>query len=212
MDAIEKSARGRKEKAVGIDLGLRNLMTLHTGVMINHHPSLPRLKHNLKVLTKRLEGQVPGSKRWYETLRVIDKTKRHMENCQIDYANKLAHTLTKHYRVICVEADPAKGTLSPSAENEIYIANWSLLRTILRKKCKEMGCTYVDVSPFFTSQTCSKCGNRQKIGVGVRTYDCPKCGLTLDRDINAAINLKRKGLEKLNRQRKAQAKLGQAPF
>lgn len=213
MDKIAKANGGRrKEKAIGIDLGLRNLIVMSNGVSIGHHPSLPRLKYNLRVFGHKLEGQETGSKRWYETLRIINKTKAELERCQQDYANKLAHMLCKHYKTICIEAPISGGTIKQEVENDIYIANWDMVRATIKKKCLETGTAYVEVAPFYTTQTCSKCGERQKLALGDRTYNCPKCGLSLDRDINAAINLKRKGLEKLKRQQKAREKLGFPPF
>lgn len=213
MEHIERATRGRrKQRAIGIDLGLKNLLTLSSGVQINHHPALPRLKHNLTHWMKKLEGQEVGSKRWFETVRIIEKTKQEIENCQQDHANKIAHSLTKHYKVILIEGEIHGGTISQDVENDIYIANWPMLRNTIRKKCKETGAAYVEVAPYFTTQTCSKCGTRQKLALGDRTYNCPSCGLTLDRDTNAALNIKRKGLEKLNRQARAKDQLGPAPF
>jgi len=213
MDQIERAHRGKKKvRSVGIDVGLKNLLTLSSGLCINHHPSLPRLKHNLRVWISKLEGQQAGSKRWFETVRIIDKTKRQIEQCQQDHANKIAASLVRHYKIICIEGPINGGTITPEVESDIYIANWDQLRRTIKKKCQETGVLYIEVSPFYTTQTCSRCQNRQKMPLGERQYRCPACGLVLDRDCNAAINIRRKGLEKLERQRKAQEKVGFPPF
>jgi putative transposase len=213
MEKIERSNRGRRrQRAIGIDLGLKNLLTLSTGVQIDHHPSLPRLKYNLSHWLDKLEGQELGSKRWFETIRIIEKTKQQIENCQQDYANKIAHSLCKHYKVIIIEGEIHGGTIAQQVENDIYIANWPMLRAAIKKKCLETGAVYVEVAPYFTSQECMRCHKRQKLALGDRTYHCPHCGLTIDRDVNAANNIRRKGIEKLSRQRKTQDRVGFPPF
>lgn len=195
-------------------MGVRNLLILSNGVAIQQHPSLPRLRHNLKEWKEKLAGQEPGSRRWHETLRIIAKTEEQIYRCQQDYAAKIAATLCRHYRVICIEAT----TIGPIIEkNEEYFdavrdARWDLVTEAIRKKARETNRTFVEVAPFFTTQTCSRCQQRTKMPLGARTYDCPHCGLSIDRDTNAAINIRKKGIDKLNRQQKSLEKQRNAPF
>ena len=71
---------------------------------------------------------------------------------------------------------------------------WGYFRTRLHVKAAEAGRVVVEVDPAYTSQTCSSCGQRfpERIDLSVRTVSCP-CGLVLDRDVNAAINILRLG-------------------
>ena len=75
---------------------------------------------------------------------------------------------------------------------------WGLFTTLLEYKMKDRGKELVRVDKFFpSSQLCSNCGHRQKLELGERTYRCPHCGMVMDRDYNAAINIRNEGLNVL---------------
>ena len=65
----------------------------------------------------------------------------------------------------------------------------------LKYKLEERGKAFVKIDKFFaSSQICSCCKNKQKMPLKIRTYNCPVCGNTIDRDLNAAINIKNEGV------------------
>jgi putative transposase len=72
-------------------------------------------------------------------------------------------------------------------------AGWAQFRTILEGKAAYAGRRVVAVPPAYTSQDCSGCGERVRKSLSVRTHICPRCGLVLDRDENAALNIRRAG-------------------
>jgi putative transposase len=72
-------------------------------------------------------------------------------------------------------------------------AGWYAFRTILAAKAACAGRRVLAVSPAYTSQECSGCGALVQKSLSVRTHVCPSCGLILDRDENAAINMQRAG-------------------
>ena len=82
------------------------------------------------------------------------------------------------------------GNLSKS----IYDQGWSKLVGFVEYKSRCDGKTFLKVNPAYTSQTCSSCGKRKKLSLKERTYECVSCGLNMDRDHNAAINILNKGL------------------
>ena len=67
---------------------------------------------------------------------------------------------------------------------------WGCFDTTMRHKAEKAGVPYETVSPAFTSTDCSRCGHRQAMPLEVRVYVCPRCGLRLDRDVNAALNIR----------------------
>ncbi len=76
-------------------------------------------------------------------------------------------------------------------------ASWSAFFSQLAAKAEEAGRTLVKVNPASTSQTCSTCGHRQKMPLSERVFDCPCCHAHLDRDLNAALNIRALGLQSI---------------
>ncbi|HEY6284753.1 MAG TPA: transposase [Ktedonobacteraceae bacterium] len=78
-------------------------------------------------------------------------------------------------------------------------AAWSAFMETLLAKAEEAGRTVVRVNPAYTSQTCSACRHRQEMPLSVRVYECPYCGLAIDRDHNASKNILEEALEAVGR-------------
>lgn len=143
-----------------------------------------------------------GSNRYLETARIIEATKRKIADAQKDHADKIAAVLCKRYKVICIEAiniGPHILTNEPYRE-AVQRANWPQVVMSIKRKALQTNVRVVEVPPHYTSQTCSKCGERHKLELHERNYECAKCGLSLDRDVNAALVIKKKGLAKLSKQ------------
>ena len=89
--------------------------------------------------------------------------------------------------------EPGKNVAAKSGLNRsIQEQTWGLLRQQLAYKAEWAGRRFVEVDPRYTSQDCSRCGARHNPGKSER-YDCPTCGVSLDRDVNAAVNILRAG-------------------
>jgi putative transposase len=71
----------------------------------------------------------------------------------------------------------------------IHDAAWSQFTSLLSYKAAWAGRRFVAVNPAYTSQDCSGCGHRQMLSLAERTYTCPCCGLAIDRDLNASLNI-----------------------
>lgn len=189
------------QRAIGIDLGIRDLLTLSNGIKIHQHKSVADLYKRLDQHERHLSEQVAGSNRSKETERLIASTKEKIRNAQQDHADKIAHLLCNLYKVICIE----KITIGPHIlTNEPYKraverANWPIVVAAIKRRAQVTGTKVVEVSPQYTSQTCSRCGNRQKLELHQRVYECPNCGLSIDRDVGAALNIKKKGVAKLTK-------------
>jgi len=76
-------------------------------------------------------------------------------------------------------------------------ASWSAFFAQLFAKAEEAGRRAIKVNPAYTSQTCSRCHHRQVMSLSERTYHCPCCLLSIDRDLNAALNIRGLGLQAL---------------
>jgi len=111
-----------------------------------------------------------------------------------DFQHKTARALLKQYDTIYLEDLQVRNMVrNPHLAKSISDASWGQFRTILAAKAACAGRRVVAVPPAYTSQDCSGCGERVLKSLSVRTHVCPACGLVLDRDQNAALNILRAG-------------------
>jgi putative transposase len=112
-----------------------------------------------------------------------------------DFAHKVADNLVKNYGRIAVEDLRIKNMVrNHHLAHSISDAGWGQFLNILSYKAEYAGREFVQVNPNGTSQICSGCGATVKKSLSTRVHNCPACGLSLNRDFNAALNIKRLGL------------------
>jgi putative transposase len=98
--------------------------------------------------------------------------------------------LVKRFGLIALEALVVRNLVkNPTLAKRIADAAWSSCFAQLLGKAAEAGQAVVRVNPAYTSQTCSACGYRQEMPLSVRVYECPVCGLVIDRDHNSSKNI-----------------------
>ena len=217
---FECERRHDTTSAIGIDMGLIDFVYTSDGYHIPKPKFLKRYEKRLKILQRRFhkERKENGyTKRFYKLLRALQKTHVKVHNTRVDFLHKTANELLERADVIVYEnlnirnmtKRPKKkkgkdgrylpnGAKRKSRLNKaIMDAGWGMFREILKYKAEMKGKLVVGVDPKYTSQVCSRCGNVVKKSLSVRTHVCTKCGLRLNRDHNAAINILRLGLESL---------------
>lgn len=214
--SVERSAKQRAARrpdaAVGVDLGLSRLATLSTGQGVANSRPLLGAQTKLKRLQRQLDRQRrvnnpgndrpdgsvrPGPKEWVTSGRMQDTqrrvTKLHVRvaNLRRKQAHALTTSLTREYGVIGVESLAVSNMLqNRSLSRAISDAGWGLVLTQLEYKTAWANSTLVAADRFYpSSKTCSGCGTvKAKLPLTERTFACD-CGLVLDRDHNAAVNL-----------------------
>ncbi len=143
----------------------------------------------------------PPSKRWAKTSRRIGRTHAHAAAVRRDALHKATTLLTRHHQVITVETLNASGMRSAGGARKrglnraLSDAALAEVRRMLTYKTRWYGSMLVEADPYFpSSKTCSGCGRRKpSLTLADRIYQCDHCGLRIDRDLNAAVNLARLG-------------------
>ena len=132
-------------------------------------------------------------------LRKANKIHRHIANQRLDNLHKMSTEIANQYDVVCVESLNMRSMANRGFGNgKATMDNgYGIFLNMLEYKLSDRGKTFVKVDRFYpSSQICSCCGSRKKLSLSDRKYICT-CGLEIDRDLNAAINIKNEGLRLL---------------
>ena len=172
---------------IGIDLGLKTLVTCSNGVKI------PAFQYYRQYEAKLMTAQRARNKK---RVRAIHAK---IANTRKDQHHKVSANLTRQNQLIVVGNVSAAKLVKTQMAKSVLDAGWSQFRTMLRYKARRHGATYIEVDEKFTSQICSECGSlpvsRPKgiADLGIRVWKCSECGALHDRDVNAAQNILRLG-------------------
>jgi putative transposase len=112
---------------------------------------------------------------------------------RLDFLHKVSCNLVHKYSVISLENLNIKSMVQKHFGKQINDAGWGMLAGMLCYKAESAGCKVVFVNPEGTTQQCSQCGTVVPKTLADRVHNCPSCGLTLDRDLNAAYNILKRG-------------------
>jgi len=179
-----------KGKAVGIDVGLENFATLSDGVVIENPKFLRKSEDRVKLLQRRVSRKVKGSKNRRKAKHRLAKLHLKVTNQRKDFCHKLSHRLVTEYSKINVEKLGIKNMLrNHHLAKSISDASWNDFIQKLSYKALSAGSVVVEVNPRGTSQRCSNCGEIVKKSLRIRQHTCPTCGLSIHRDLNAALNI-----------------------
>lgn len=189
---VEMPAREDAQgEAVGIDLGLKDIATLSTGEKIENHKHYRRLEQRLGVAQRARKN------------RQVKALHAKIANARKDQLHKASADIAKRHGVIVVgNVSPSKLARTRMAKS-VLDAGWSTLRSMLSYKVVRHGGTYIEADERLSTQVCSACGalpdGRPKgiADLGVRRWACGDCGADHDRDVNAARNIVRVGLDTL---------------
>ena len=197
--------------SLGIDFGVRSLMALSNGYLVQNPQILDKVeKHIIRLQRKSEKRQHPQSKRQHK--KGVKKSKNYIKACaryaklyrrswsmRDDYDQKLTTCLVRHYSDIALETLDVKpmtrdnqGKNKRKGNKQMRETGWYTLKSLIKNKAKRMGRKTYDVPAFTkTSHICSQCGTEVKdMTIRHRVFRCPKCGYIADRDYNAALNIK----------------------
>jgi len=180
---------------VGIDVGLKAFYTDSDGNAVANPRYLRKAEQKLKRLHRRVSRKVKRSKNRKKAIKRLAKGYLKVSRQRKDFAAKTASALVSSHDLIAYENLQITSLVkNHHLAKRINDASWGLFLGWLRYYGQMHGIPIIAVSPRFTTQDCSGCGERVKKTLSMRTHVCPACGLVLDRDWNAALNILLAGL------------------
>jgi len=194
-DEVPARAYPQASAEVGIDMGLTSFATLSTGEKIKNPRWYRRTEKRIADAQRSLSRKKRGSKRRTKAKHLLSRLRAKEKNQRNDFQHKLAHRIVFENAVIVVEDLNPKEMSEKSSTGlakSIQDAAWARFLSILGAKAEEAARRFVRVPPRGTSSTCSRCGALRQKALSERLYECP-CGLVLDRDANASLNILRLG-------------------
>jgi putative transposase len=174
----------------GIDVGLKVFLITAVGEIIENPRQYRTAETHLVKAQRRVSRRKKGSKRGKKAVKLLARKHQKVQRQRTDFHHKTALSLLRTYDVSYLEDLQVRNMVrNPHLAKSISDAGWAAFRAILTSKAAYAGKWVVAVPPAFTSQDCSGCGERVPKSLSVRTHACPSCGLVLDRDENAALNI-----------------------
>jgi len=176
---------------VGIDLGLKDFAVFSDETIIKNPRHLKKHEEKLARLQKRLSRNKKKSKNRKKAKLKVARLHEKVSNTRADFLHKLSTRLINDYSLIALEKLAAKGMSNKDfgLGKSINDAGWNMFANMIAYKAEEAGCKVVFVNPKDTTQECSKCHEIVKKDLTERMHNCPFCGISINRDLNAARNI-----------------------
>jgi len=194
---IEAEHLPPSEEAIGIDVGLKTFAALSNGEFLENPRFFRKEEKALAKAQRKLSKHKRGSHERRKARKVVSRIHERIRNRRHHFCHQNARRIVNRFGVIAVEKLSIKNMLrNHCLAKSIADASWSQFRSILTSKAESAGREIFAVNPAYTSQDCSGCGyrpdgqeGRTKKKLSDRWHLCPLCGLSVDRDTNAAVNI-----------------------
>ena len=191
---IDSERRTDSESFVGVDVGCKHLAVASDGTVCDTPGRLKDLERQLRRRQRLLARKVKGSKNRQKARLRVSKTFQRIQNIKQDTVHKFTALIAKNHGTVCLETLDVKSM--HTGENKyvrkgVQNSCMSEIHRQLRYKCNN----FIEVDRYFpSSKTCSNCHSlKADLDLSDRVYTCQSCGLTIDRDLNAALNLRQEG-------------------
>lgn len=187
---------------VGIDLGIKKLLTLSDGTTYDNNKYIDKYAKRIKRKQRELSRKEKGSKNYYKCKKELAIFHSKLANARKFYTHKITKDITDEYDIITCEKLKTKEMIIKGKDSrlssKINDATFSEIIRQLQYKAKYKGKYFYQINTYYpSSQICSRCDNQDKSykDLTKREYKCTKCNQKLDRDLNASINIMFEGLK-----------------
>lgn len=188
-------------KRVGVDVGLSHFFTTSNGDKVENPRFFRQEETELAKAQRHMSKHEKGTPKRRKCRMVVSRIHERITNRRTDFAHQQARRLVNAYGVIVFE-DLSITNMIQNGKLSKSIADvaWHQLAQFTAYKAADAGRLFLQVDPRNTSKKCSRCASLVEKDLSVRVHNCPHCGLKLDRDHNAAINILALGLQRMGNQ------------
>ncbi|PYB68193.1 transposase [Thermoplasma sp. Kam2015] len=189
-----------EENSVGIDLGIEKFATLSNGIAIENPGFIKKVEKRIRRLQKQLSRKQNGSKNRSKHILKLQKEYMKLRNMREDFDDKISTAIAKQYDTIVIEDLNVHGMMqNHHISKSLSDVSFYSFKQKLEWKAEKYGKNIIEIGRFDpSSKICSRCGNvKHDLKLSDRIYHCNVCGLTIDRDLNAAKNIRKIGLIKV---------------
>lgn len=180
---------------IGLDMGLLHFLTDNVGIQIENPKFYKQTLKRIKIEQRRLSRKKKGSKNRLKQKLKLNKLYDKLTNQRDDFLHKLSRYYVDTYDLISVEdLSIINMVRNHNLSQSILDSSWSKFFYMLSYKAESAGKIFIKVDPRNTSKKCSICGNIQDMPLSERIYNCSECGVIIDRDVNAAVNILARGI------------------
>lgn len=197
---IPNKAHVNYETSVGIDVGIKDFAVLSNGQVFENPRHLEKAEKRLKVLQRRYSKKQKGSNRREKARLAVAKAYEKVKNCRTDYIHKVTSKIIRENQTVIIEDLNIDGMMkNHNLAKHIASVSWYEFFRQLQYKAEWNGVNLIRIGRFEPSSKMCLCGAINKdLKLSQREWDCPNCGRHNDRDLLAAINIKRFGLQEQN--------------
>lgn len=189
-DISVQEPKQSQNPSIGIDVGIKSFATLSNGSVIDNPRILLSSQNKLARAQIKLSQKTKGSNNRVKQRTRVAKVHRKIKRQRDDFLHKVSTSLVTEYGHIVLEKLNISGMLkNHKLAKHIADVSWSRFATMIEYKAERAGVRFEQVDPKNTSQNCSGCGKKVSKTLAERTHCCPYCGLVMDRDENAAVNI-----------------------
>ena len=197
---VEANELHPTREGVGVDVGLASFATFSTGEKIDNPRFYRRDEADLTRVQRRKDA-AKNAENWHQNAKqkaILAKIHERIAHRRSDFAQQESRKLVNRFQVIAFEQlAPQEMGKSSGMRKSIMDVAWSQCIEMTVSKAAEAGRRVILIDPRNTSRMCSRCGELVAKTLSERVHSCPHCGLVLDRDVNAAINMLQRGLHTL---------------
>ena len=197
---IPEHPKSKTGKAIGIDLGIKSLVTTSDGEKIEGVTDTKKLDKKLAREQRRLSRKKKGSNNRAKQKIKVARVHEKIANKRKDHLHKVTAKLISENQVVCAETLSVDGMMkNHHLAKSIAMQSFATILGFLEYKAREKGKTFVQVDRWYaSSKTCHECGVKaDEMTLNIRSWQCKSCGATHDRDINAAKNILAEGIKVL---------------